>query len=1775
MARKKHLINVHTSTGTTAPTGASLYLGEIAVQHTTNDPALWIKVGNSESSNTYEKFIGQTEINSLVGGASGLVNSLSASVVSNKTNLTNLSAVTLTGVTLNGDAVSVDNHVAALTGVQPTITDLETIRKNAASGKSAYDGYIAHSANTNIHVTAAQKTAWTNGANSGASAYTDVRNLSAVTITGVSMNGSNVTVTNKVATLGTVITAETKLSSASTGTGNVVTDIAVNDHKITFTKGLQVASDSDLKALSAATTAHTADTTAHITSTERTRWNNAWTSGVSAYTKVNQLSAGTIALVGASAASVYSSATTYTNQAISGLNSTTSVTAGNYITGIAIQNGKISGITESALPSETSVSTGNGSSVSSAAAAVITGITTGGTKGHTLTLNKSNKIFSASTSDSAVTSVSASTAANAAKVNNLTVETAVPTGAVFTDEHVTEVGNHYTASTATKTGGTTTSSSATAIKGITYDAAGHIVAVTSGSVLTSFTETQLSTATTGTGNVVTNLTVNNHEITMTKGITALTAITPNNTHAYLSATVASNSAITVGTKKAVVGDKTALGNVTATGSLVDAKAVKDYVEDQISSAVDYKGATGSTPSSAEKGDLYVASTGFTIGTGATAKTVEEGDFIIYDGTKWDVIEKNLTGAITGSLTADTLTLGDSTNSVKSLANGTQGQVLVMGANAPQWTAGTLTDTATTETGHYTPSASASTVGSTAGTSFIKTVVLDSKKHVISATTGTAITAQTQLSTATTGTGNVVGSIAVSDHKITTTMFSAASADQIAKLSAATVTHSGDTTRHITADERTRWNNAWTSGISAYTKVEELSAGTLYELKQTNHNIPYVVQDGDVYTGSTSDYTATCNELTELADGQSIIFCPKQASKSGNTYSASVDSSFASSCTLNLTLADGTTTGPKKIYLTNATKITTHLQSNDNIRLIYRENTTFSGTTGLSGWWTEYFYQTDANTLPTQLYGFGRVVSDQAIPYRYSLIMQTSAGTFNSITTTVTTAQTSSARTTGFVLGSPIIYYTSGAPANTLCNSAYSYVALNVLDFRYSSNCTSGASSNAPLTSGKPVYLVGTVGGDGLFYLDPTTWWSQDLPTTEDGKVYIFLGTACNTAQISLFPTHPVYEYKNGHVREYQEGQEIEMILGSAYTYTGISYVNSSTSIADAYSALTKELIDDEYVMSETMNFLNDKIDELSAETISEIQAISGDVLTISGIIEDNELVVAGALNELNSRVSELSASTASMGEGGILGSGYTYSGLSYVNSSTTIADAYSAITSIVLDNEEVVSAALNALYDDITAVSGYVEEVEFVAASALNDLNDRIGPGGELEQYLAENEELIAAGFNDLNNRVGELETHMNGDYIWLTSYDMSLVSGETPSDFELDESDTVNEAFAKLENRVGNDEEVTAAAINDLNDRLIDLEENGSSAAEEELLALSAVVVDNRDWLDDHTGNGNIHTNTTEKARWNNAWTSGVSAYTNVLQLSAATTAHTADTTAHVTSTERARWNNAWTSGVSAYTKVLQLSAGTTAHTANTTAHTTTAEKTRWNNAWTSGVSAYTKVLQLSAATTGMNSTLTGHTANTTVHITADERTRWQNGWMSGVSAYTKVTALSAATTAHTANTTVHVTADERTRWNNAWTSGVSAYTKVLQLSAATTAHTADTSAHLASGDRQRWDAGWTSGVSAYTLVEGLSGGLYSLSAKLITDEYVLASSLNDINNKVLTHSADTSAHVPVVDSGDNGKILRVVNGQWALVNPVAIYTGTTSPQSAQGLDGDIYLQF
>lgn len=68
---------------------------------------------------------------------------------------------------------------------------------------------------------------------------------------------------------------------------------------------------------------------------------------------------------------------------------------------------------------------------------------------------------------------------------------------------------------------------------------------------------------------------------------------------------------------------------------------------------------------------------------------------------------------------------------------------------------------------------------------------------------------------------------------------------------------------------------------------------------------------------------------------------------------------------------------------------------------------------------------------------------------------------------------------------------------------------------------------------------------------------------------------------------------------------------------------------------------------------------------------------------------------------------------------------------------------------------------------------------------------------------------------------------------------------------------------------------------------------------------------------------------------------------------------------------------------------------------------------------------------------------------------------------------------------------------------------------------------------------------------------------------------SIKTLNGTALTGTGNiTLRGVPAFSASDNGKILGVVNGQLAWITPTTIYTGSGTPSSSTGNDGDIYLQ-
>lgn len=546
---------------------------------------------------------------------------------------------------------------------------------------------------------------------------------------------------------------------------------------------------------------------------------------------------------------------------------------------------------------------------------------------------------------------------------------------------------------------------------------------------------------------------------------------------------------------------------------------------------------------------------------------------------------------------------------------------------------------------------------------------------------------------------------------------------------------------------------------------------LNEFNKTNHNIPYVVQSGDTYTGSTSKYLAEAPELTGLTEGQSIIFHPKRNSTTGNT-------DFPSACTLDVQLADGTMTGPKILYVRGSTKATSHITGCTDIKLTYHENAQWSGTTGLSGWWVDFYYDSNSDVRAHNLY-YGnaqRTITGNTLG-RYRLMLSSADNEhWVPINTTTATSATAAKTITSVPIDpfGPIAYYstTTTAATDTSPSSAYTNTKVSAFTIGYSFVTT--------LTAKLPVYLKCEPQSDGSAIIDSTTPFVQSLPTTEDGKIYIFLGVAATTGTCELYETHPVYEYKYGHIRLYQEDNAPEMVLGSGYTYSGIPYVNSSTTIADAYSALTEELISDEQVIAAALNNLYGTVSGLSG-TSGEISALSAsvvnnetrigdvesDLYTLSGIVTDNEYVIARSLNELHSNVAALS-------------------GIS--TDTEAVIEALSAGTIQLSADTKSAIEALSAVTQGVLTVNVNGTAQGTYSPSADTTLNLQI-------------------------------VTEVTGDDVLLTGYELS--SGVTEQELAIAATDTVNEAFGKIQKQNYDNEFAMSTAMNDLNVRVATISAN------------------------------------------------------------------------------------------------------------------------------------------------------------------------------------------------------------------------------------------------------------------------------------------------------------------------------------------------------------------
>ena len=244
-------------------------------------------------------------------------------------------------------------------------------------------------------------------------------------------------------------------------------------------------------------------------------------------------------------------------------------------------------------------------------------------------------------------------------------------------------------------------------------------------------------------------------------------------------------------------------------------------------------------------------------------------------------------------------------------------------------------------------------------------------------------------------------------------------------------------------------------------------------------------------------------------------------------------------TLNLTLSDGTTTGAINCYY-HSGRLTTHYSAGSNIVMTYHPagSISVSGTATTDNRWIANANYADGNDNAYNVRDYyNRFVAGANSIFPYTIIMQLSDGKWESIVTSSSTGTSKSRNSHGFRFGQIALYYNNG---NTCSSGAvvndsniFNAYTSGLVDHRYSFN-TANDSTNGT-TANKPVYLVGSISSsDGLFYLDSSKWWTQTLPSSADGKIYIYLGDAYDYYRMTFTIHNPAYVYTNGKIREYSQ-----------------------------------------------------------------------------------------------------------------------------------------------------------------------------------------------------------------------------------------------------------------------------------------------------------------------------------------------------------------------------------------------------------------------------------------------------------------------------------------------------------------------------------------------------------------------------------------------------------------------------------------------------------------
>ena len=256
---------------------------------------------------------------------------------------------------------------------------------------------------------------------------------------------------------------------------------------------------------------------------------------------------------------------------------------------------------------------------------------------------------------------------------------------------------------------------------------------------------------------------------------------------------------------------------------------------------------------------------------------------------------------------------------------------------------------------------------------------------------------------------------------------------------------------------------------------------------------------NVWTGETAD--------NELYEGKMIAYrLPFAGTSSG--------------ATLNLTFANGTTSGAKNVYTSTSTRMTTHVSAGNTVILVYHEANVIGSTT-YQGWWMDAYYNSDSSAWQMYVYASrgGHTVTDCPgvcifLTQSETMLLPTWAGTENS------TAATHVMTTEEFDPFGHIYYKSSTLYHSGAIIGQALYYQVQV-DLRYAFNTNGFDLLDNGV--GTTVYMVcePTANGKAVLH-DPAI--TKTLPIEDDSLLYVYLGRSYSSIGIFLMLDHPVYMF---------------------------------------------------------------------------------------------------------------------------------------------------------------------------------------------------------------------------------------------------------------------------------------------------------------------------------------------------------------------------------------------------------------------------------------------------------------------------------------------------------------------------------------------------------------------------------------------------------------------------------------------------------------------------